>query len=228
MLIGLPCRRAGRSGRSARPARPALCRRPSTLPLQKMMRPSASLACSSSQTSNASTVPPGKKWPILRVRTTTSTRAVDAGLERARPQRRAARRPCRLRESSPAPDLLGLFAHRERGAGLQRCRCAASSRSRRVASSTGDTAKMSTVMKPDFRNFSVACKLLRRRDWTYGTAVLAAGKAVRVDLAVAVAGIVRSDQRHVAIGAGLASSADSRTSARPAPKRRWPASCRSR
>ncbi len=40
---------------------------------------SASLPSSSSQTSNASTVPPGKKWPILRVRTTTSTRTVEPG-----------------------------------------------------------------------------------------------------------------------------------------------------
>jgi hypothetical protein len=34
----------------------------------------SSTASNSTQTSNASTVPPGKKWPTFRVRTTTSTR----------------------------------------------------------------------------------------------------------------------------------------------------------
>ena len=39
-----------------------------------MTRPVSSVAFSSSQTSNASMVPPGKRWPTSHVRTTTSTR----------------------------------------------------------------------------------------------------------------------------------------------------------
>ena len=48
-------------------------------PLQKIVFPSQSRACTSSQTSNESTVPPGKKCPIFRVHTTASTRTVDPG-----------------------------------------------------------------------------------------------------------------------------------------------------
>ena len=45
-----------------------------TLPLWKTTRPRSSTASSSTHTSKASTVPPGKKWPTFRVRTTTSIR----------------------------------------------------------------------------------------------------------------------------------------------------------
>ena len=81
-LVDRDCRgrRAGTSDRSARPARPGRGpRRPpgrSRTPCARRRR----WPCSSSQTSNASTVPPGKKWPIFRVRTTTSSRTVDPGV----------------------------------------------------------------------------------------------------------------------------------------------------
>src|SRR5438094_284239 len=46
------------------------------MPLQSKGKPFSSSAFSSGHTSNASTVPPGKKWPTARVRTTASTRTL--------------------------------------------------------------------------------------------------------------------------------------------------------
>ena len=101
--------------------------------------------------------------------------------------------------------LLGLLAHREGGVDLRSGVLrsgAAHHRRLPFASSTGETAKMSTVMKPDFRNFSVGVHL-RLVLVDEGDRRVGGREAVRVDLAVAVAGILRGDQRHVAVGAGL-------------------------
>ena len=132
-------------GRSARRARPGRGRRPRTSPLWKSVRPFASTASSSTQTSKASTVPPGKKWPTLRVRTTTSTRtdsprrsgAVHRA-ERAPTTSAAARRArARPRRSSPPPrptaKVLAQRAARRSADGLlaRRARVLAAARGRR-------------------------------------------------------------------------------------------------
>src|SRR5204862_77658 len=73
----------GRDGRVPRPP----CE---GSPLWRSVRPLLSTASSSIQTSNASTVPPGKKCPIFLVRTTTSTRTDSPRRTTARTRSRGA------------------------------------------------------------------------------------------------------------------------------------------
>ena len=175
----------------------------STLPLQKITRPSASLACNSSQTSKASTVPPGKKWPILRVRTTTSTRAVLPGSRRV-PATSSGAASLPTSRITAGRALLRFFAHGERGVGLDGVAAAHAWRGlagviacptgRHRENIHGDEARFQEL----FRGLQLRLVLVGVGDGGVGR-----GEAVRVHLAVAIAGVVRGDQRHVAIGADL-------------------------
>ncbi len=101
-------------------------------------------------------MPPGKKWPIFRVRTTASTRTVEPGAKhRLRVSSGAATLPTSRISTGAA--LLRFLADREGRHQLRAAqRCGGASRVWPFASSTGEAANMSTVMKPDFRNFSVS------------------------------------------------------------------------
>ena len=103
--------------------------------------------------SKASTVPPGKKWP-MRARAHHHVHA-DGGARARAPAAAlsigAATWPTSRMNDRPL--LLGLLADGEAGHELRPVSPARRTIGVRSAvSSTGETAKMSTVMKPDFRN----------------------------------------------------------------------------
>ncbi len=144
------------------------------MPLQKTARPLSSSPFNSSHTSKESTVPPGKKCPTLRVRTTTSTRTVSPGRNTG-PARSsgAATRPISRKNTCPGPpsassptakvvDATGPSAARRRISGAA------------GSFSAGEAAKMSTVTALSCRKRSVTRNC--SASWlANGTAVLAAG-----------------------------------------------------
>ena len=80
---------------------------------------------------------------------------------------------------------------------------------------------------PFFRKFSVSLSW-SASSFAVGTAVFAAGKAMRVHKAIDVAEVRRMRQAACGNRRTAAASADSRTTARPARRLRWPASCHTR
>ena len=208
----------------------ALAPRPPTAPLWRIVRPLSSTASSSTQTSNASTVPPGKKWPTLRVRTTTSTphrfAAADGGVHlverRDHLGRRSARNVCaapKFIDSSPTANVLA-------SRGSRRRRCA-----RRLRPPASPRA--ATRPKTSTEICAVAQEVLHRLEllgslFTNGQRGVRGGEAVRVDLAVLGRRIVRRARAACGSRRTSAAWAGSRTTARPRPRRPTPASCRSR
>ncbi len=117
-----------------------------------MICPFSSTAWSSTHTSNASTVPPGKKWPTLRVRTTTSTRTVSPRRTAASARLSGAVTGC---TGSPSPPVAFVSTLLSSPTAKVVDRSPPGSIEPPVLASAGPMAKTSTVTA-SFRNASVA------------------------------------------------------------------------
>ena len=190
---------------------------------------STSTASSSTHTSKASTVPPGKKWPMLRVRTTTSTRAESPRRSAASAlvERRHHRRRPRGARSRPRPGRRLLrrrrtcwraAARRPPPAGLERRRAGSSPGTRRE-----DVDRHDVALQELLGDAELLVVAVHERQRGVGRR-----EAVRVHLAVASPPGRSTPPAACGSRRTSAAWAGSRTSARPGPTRPWPASCRSR
>ena len=143
-------------------------------PEWRIFFPFESTTSSSTHTSNASTVPPGKKWPTRRVRTTTSSRAVSprrsaastlsSGATTSAASRTKPGAAPKLIDSSPAANVV-----------LRRGSPPPTARPSRPSGSPGTRPNTSIVTAPDCRKAWVTCSCSSSR-LTKGSAVLAPGK----------------------------------------------------
>ena len=140
--------------------------RPRSIAAQKMVRHRRLTWPEASHVSNASTVPPGKSGQIFWYEHDTSTRTVLPVLT-GRPQSTGATL-FRHRNHRRSRRHRRLFAYAKVGLACVHAGAASSLSRRHIA---GEIAKMSTVMKPDFKNSSVARSCARlhwrkpRRCW---------------------------------------------------------------